>query len=86
MANLDQFTHYYGRHKDKINRVAQNNVAQNKTKVLRARVSQSTYSRFAERCSENGITESELLRQMIDHCLKEVDNADWEEELKEMYN
>ena len=82
MTNIHYFEGYYGRHKDKKKRVAQNNVAQNREKVLRCRIDNKTYERFLERCEVKNLDKSKLLREMIVYCLDKVDEIAWQKEVE----
>ena len=78
-----EFTHYYGKYKQKNTCVAQSNVAQNKTNVLRARMDNNLYNKIKEKCLETGKGEGELTRLLWMDYFKKIENKAWQEETKD---
>ena len=64
-----EFSGYYGKHKHKNTCLAQNNVAQNKDYILRARVDEKLYRKV----KSYGVKEGELIRNLLNQYFNQIE-------------
>jgi len=83
---MSDFIKYYGRHKVQNNHVAQatvHNVPQNKTKILKFRVSDSLLEKIEDKCIEKNRNFSELNRILWEAYFEVEKNLAWKKEIAE---